>query len=593
MQIELDLQLSVSKALQAVFSIQAAPETVLLQPTRKEFEGDFTLVCFPYTKQAGKSPEQVAQALGEYLTAQSAVIKRFNVVKGFLNLLLDDQVWLHHYAQIGQNSNFGQLPANGQKVMVEFSSPNTNKPLHLGHMRNIFIGNALSNILKAAGYEVIKANLINDRGIHICKSMLAYQKAGVETDPLQSGQKGDHLVGHYYIEFDKQYKEEIKELIAQGQTEEQVKKLAPSMVEAQELLLKWEQNDPETVALWKKMNSWVYEGFNASYQRMKVEFDKYYYESDTYLLGKDLIEEGLEQGAFYKKEDGSVWIDLSEDGLDQKLLLRSDGTSVYITQDLGTADLKYKDFGINKSIYVVGDEQNYHFQVLFKILEKLGRPYAPGLYHLSYGMVDLPSGKMKSREGTVVDADALMDEMVETARERTLELGKIEGFSESELNQLFEVLGLGAIKYFLLKVDPKKRMLFNPAESIDMQGNTATAVQYCFARIQSIKRKAAESGIMPLFQINLLLEPAEKNLLVQMARFEDVLKEAAENYSPALLANYLYDLVRDYNQFFAELSIFKAETNDSIAFRAGLSGLVGQIIGECGKLLGIGMPERM
>ncbi len=593
MQIELDLQLSVSQALQAIFSIQAAPQTILLQPTRKEFEGDFTLVCFPYTKQAGKSPEQVAQALGDYLMAQSAGIKRFNVVKGFLNLLLDDQVWQKQYAQIGQNKSFGQWPANGQKVMVEFSSPNTNKPLHLGHMRNIFIGSALSNILKAAGYEVIKANLINDRGIHICKSMLAYQKSGVDTDPQQAAQKGDHLVGHYYIEFDKHYKEEVKELVAQGQTEEQAKKLALSMVQAQDLLLKWEQNDPETVALWKKMNGWVYEGFSASYKRMEVEFDKYYYESDTYLLGKDLIQEGLEKGTFFKKEDGSVWIDLSAEGLDQKLLLRSDGTSVYMTQDLGTADLKYKDFEINKSIYVVGDEQNYHFQVLFKILEKLERPYASGLFHLSYGMVDLPSGKMKSREGTVVDADLLMNEMVETARERTMELGKIEDFSDVELNQLFEVLGLGAIKYFLLKVDPKKRMLFNPAESIDMQGNTATAIQYCFARIQSIKRKAAEFGIVPLYDIQASLQPAEKNLLVQIALFEDVVKEAAENYSPALLANYLYGLVREYNQFFAELSIFKAESDASIAFRTGLSALVGQIIGQCGKLLGISMPERM
>ena len=449
-------------AFQNIFNHDLPLEQISLAPTKKEFEGSYTFVVFPFLKISQTTPENTGNLIGEYLKANVPAVRDFNVVKGFLNLVLNERVWLDLFQKIYSNHSLGQLPSNGQKVMVEYSSPNTNKPLHLGHLRNNFLGYSVAEILKANGYEVIKANLVNDRGIHICKSMVAYQHFGNGETPESSGLKGDHLAGKYYVKFDIEYKNQIKELISRGQSEEEAKKNAPILLEAQEMLRKWEAGDEAVVSLWKQMNSWVYAGFDATYRKMGVNFDKFYYESDTYLLGKDIVEEGLAKEVFFKKENGSVWVDLTDEGLDEKLVLRGDGTSVYITQDMGTADLKYKDFQIDKSVYVVGNEQDYHFDVLFKIMRKLGRSYGPGLYHLSYGMVDLPTGKMKSREGTVVDADDLIQEMIETAEHHTKELGKIEGFTEEQAKELYEILGLGALKYFLLKVDPKKRMLFNP-----------------------------------------------------------------------------------------------------------------------------------
>jgi arginyl-tRNA synthetase len=569
------------------------PETqVTLQETRKEFEGQITVVTFPVTRFSKKSPEQTGTEIGEYLQEHVAEISAFNVIKGFLNISLSDRYWISVLNEVVTRQDFGQFPRNGRRLMVEYSSPNTNKPLHLGHIRNNLLGYSVAEILKAYGYDVIKANLVNDRGIHICKSMLAWQKFGNGETPESSGLKGDHLVGKYYVIFDKEYKKEIDTLKEGGQTEEEAKKNAPLIKEAQTLLQKWEAGDDEVISLWKTMNGWVYEGFAHTYKQLGVDFDKYYYESDTYLLGKDIIQEGLNKGVFFKKEDNSVWIDLTDEGLDQKLVLRGDGTSVYITQDLGTAQLKYDEFGMDESIYVVGNEQDYHFKVLFLILKKLGKSWAEGMFHLSYGMVDLPSGKMKSREGTVVDADDLMAEMIQTAKTRTEELGKTEDFSEEEKAELYGTIGMGALKYFLLKVDPKKRLLFDPNESVDFQGNTGPFIQYTHARIQSVLRKAgfdsASAVVVPA-----TISPYERDLIQVLANFPEVIAASAQEFSPAQLANYAYEVAKLYNKFYHEESILKAEQADVKAFRLHLSASAAKIIAESMRLLGIEVPERM
>ncbi|MEY2794009.1 MAG: Arginine--tRNA ligase, partial [Bacteroidota bacterium] len=557
----LDIQKELSSVIKAglkeLFSISA--EEVILQETKKEFEGQYTLVVFPYTKEAKMAPPLIAQQLGEYLVKNSSIVAGIQVVQGFLNIRLKDFVWLEILKQLQGQLNFN-LASKGEKVLIEYSSPNTNKPLHLGHLRNNFLGYSIAQIMHAAGYEVVKTNLVNDRGIHICKSMLAYQLFGNGESPESAQIKGDHLVGKYYVAFDKAYKAEIDELIASGLDPEKAKKEAPILLKAQNMLLAWENNEEEVVALWNKMNDWVFDGFAKSYQVMGVNFDKTYRESNTYLLGKELVQEGLKSGVFYQKEDGSVWIDLTEEGLDQKLVLRKDGTSVYITQDMGTAQLKYEDFKANQSVYVVGNEQDYHFEVLFHILKKLNKPFSTGNYHLSYGMVDLPSGKMKSREGTVVDADDLMSEMIETAKERTLDLGKIDGFTEKESSELFHDLGLGALKYFLLKVDPKKRMLFNPEESIDFQGNTGPFIQYTHARICSIQRKAMEKGIQiqPIEDME-TVELSEQELIYLLNEYRTKIDESAKNFAPSVIANYAYDLAKQFNKFYNELSILNEE----------------------------------
>ncbi len=583
-------------AFQNIFNHDLPLEQISLAPTKKEFEGSYTFVVFPFLKISQTTPENTGNLIGEYLKANVPAVQDFNVVKGFLNLVLNERVWLDLFQKIHTNSTIGQLPANGQKVMVEYSSPNTNKPLHLGHLRNNFLGYSVAEILKANGYEVIKANLVNDRGIHICKSMVAYLHFGNGETPESSGLKGDHLAGKYYVRFDVEYKNQIKELINKGQSEEEAKKNAPILLEAQEMLRKWEAGDEAVVSLWKQMNAWVYAGFDSTYRKMGVNFDKFYYESDTYLLGKDIVEEGLAKGVFFKKDNGSVWVDLTDEGLDEKLVLRGDGTSVYITQDMGTADLKYKDFQIDKSVYVVGNEQDYHFDVLFKIMRKLGRSYGPGLYHLSYGMVDLPTGKMKSREGTVVDADDLIQEMIETAEQHTKELGKIEGFTEEQAKELYEILGLGALKYFLLKVDPKKRMLFNPKESIEFQGYTGPFVQYSHARIAAILRKAEQIGVNyqnPDFSSVAELAESETALIQILNDFERKIKLAGEEYSPAIIAQYLFDLAKEYNRFYADLPIFHEKDQAIQSFRVALSALTAQTIKKGMSLLGINVPERM
>lgn len=596
----MNFQDSILQGIQDAFAScfnQAIPlEQLSLAPTKKEFEGSYTFVVFPFLKLSQSTPEATATQLGTYLKANVPAVKDFNVVKGFLNLVVSQGEWLSLFKQGYASPTFGQLPPNGQKVMVEYSSPNTNKPLHLGHLRNNFLGYAVAEILKAAGYEVIKANLVNDRGIHICKSMVAYRHFGNHETPESSGLKGDHLAGKYYVLFDGAYKTQINELLTSGQSEEEAKKNAPLIMEAQDMLRKWEDQDPEVLALWNKMNGWVYAGFASTYQRMGVDFDVTYYESNTYLLGKDIVEEGLAKGVFFKKENGSVWVDLSKEGLDEKLVLRGDGTSVYITQDMGTADLKYQDFQINKSVYVVGNEQDYHFDVLFKIMRKLGRSYGEGLYHLSYGMVDLPTGKMKSREGTVVDADDLMQEMIDTAAEHTKALGKIEGFTDEQATELFELLGLGALKYFLLKVDPKKRMLFNPQESIEFQGNTGPFIQYSHARIAAILRKAAQIGVdLSIEGFDSITEIAESEAaLIQLLNdFERKIKSAGEDYSPAILANYLFEVAKEYNRFYAELPIFHEKDGQLQAFRVALSAQTAKTIKRGMQLLGIHVPERM
>ena len=703
MNIEKILQDCIREALKAAFDVEET--TITLQLTKKEFEGTYTFVVFPYVKSLRKSPVEIGNALGNALVEKAAdVVKGFNVVQGFLNIVIAENVWFDVFKSIAEDASFGTLTAKEETVMVEYSSPNTNKPLHLGHLRNNFLGFSVAQILDANGYNVVKANLVNDRGIHICKSMLAYQKFGAEETPESSGIKGDHLVGKYYVEFDKKYKEQVNDILksvsddvvldsyfpsdvksqiisirekiarneailktivteltfddsafgfraemaiesagdgnikwsqifkcfedeeyqewdkkvlkekkeeladilesvidresslehSEKELSELVKKQAPLLIEAQEMLLKWEQGDETVVSLWKKMNDWVFEGFAKTYQTMGVSFEKTYKESETYLLGKDTVTEGLASGVFYQKEDGSVWIDLTDEGLDQKLVLRKDGTSVYITQDMGTADLKFKDFQISKSIYVVGNEQDYHFEVLFKILKKLGRPYAEGCYHLSYGMVDLPSGKMKSREGTVVDADDLMQEMVDTARERTNELGKIDGFTPEEATILYRTLAMGALKYFLLKVDPKKRMLFNPTESIDFQGNTGPFIQYTYARICSILRKAAQNGVEVTGASSYAsLHEAEQEVIFLLSQYPVKVAEAGREYSPSVIAQYVYDLAKAYNRFYNEVNIFNEPDTEALQFRISFSAVVGETIKKAMALLGIDVPSRM
>ncbi|PRD56305.1 arginine--tRNA ligase [Sphingobacterium gobiense] len=580
------------KAVQELYKADIPESQVTLQETRKEFEGHITVVVFPVTRFSKKSPEQTGNDIGDFLQRTVPAISAFNVIKGFLNISFADQYWVGLVNTKLIDTSFGIFPSNGKKLMVEYSSPNTNKPLHLGHIRNNLLGYSVSEILKAYGYDVVKANLVNDRGIHICKSMLAWQKYGNGETPTLSGLKGDHLVGKYYVVFDKEYKKEIDTLKAQGQTEEEAKKNAPLIKEAQAMLQKWEAGEEEVIELWKTMNGWVYEGFERTYKQLGVDFDKFYYESNTYLLGKDIIQEGLDSGVFFRKEDNSVWIDLTDEGLDEKLVLRGDGTSVYITQDLGTAQLKYDEFKMEESIYVVGNEQDYHFKVLFLILKKLGKPWAEGLFHLSYGMVDLPSGKMKSREGTVVDADDLMTEMIATAKARTEELGKTEGLDEEEKSSLYNTIGMGALKYFLLKVDPKKRLLFDPNESVDFQGHTGPFIQYTHARIKSVLRKASYDKSLALGNPT-DLSVYEQDLIQALSRFPEVLEASAKEFSPAQLANYAYELAKLYNKFYHEESIIKAEDNTVKNFRLHLSAIAARIISESMRLLGIEVPERM
>ncbi|PPK99729.1 arginine--tRNA ligase [Parapedobacter indicus] len=580
------------QAVRELYHSDVPDHQITLQETRKEFEGQLTIVTFPFTRFSKKTPELTGQEIGNYLLPHIPAIASFNVIKGFLNISLSDAYWADLFTTAITKKSFGTFSPNGRKVMVEYSSPNTNKPLHLGHIRNNLLGYSVAEILKRYGYEVVKANLVNDRGIHICKSMLAWQRWGSGETPESSGLKGDHLVGKYYVLFDKAYKQEIDALRAQGMTEEEAKKQAPVIREAQQMLQQWEAGDEQVIKLWKLMNGWVYAGFEQTYGQLGVNFDKYYYESDTYLLGKDIIQEGLDKGVFFRKEDNSVWIDLKEDGLDEKLVLRGDGTSVYITQDLGTAQLKFDEFGMDESIYVVGNEQDYHFNVLFLILKKLGRSWAEGLFHLSYGMVDLPSGKMKSREGTVVDADDLMDEMTETAKKRTEELGKTEGLSDPEKAHLYHIIGMGALKYFLLKVEPKKRLLFDPNESIDFQGHTGPFIQYTHARIQSVLTKGSFSESTPL-PVRDELTDSERDLIRLLGDFPAVIEASAKEFSPAQLANYCFELAKQYNKFYHEESILKAAVESIKNFRLHLSKATARIISDGMNLLGIEVPERM
>ena len=581
------------KAILELYKEEVAESVINIQETRKEFEGQATIVVFPITKISKKSPEQTATEIGEYLVANVTDIIKFNVVKGFLNLSIAESYFLKQFNEEILSSDFGVYAPNGKKVMVEYSSPNTNKPLHLGHVRNNLLGYSVSELLKAYGYDVVKVNLVNDRGIHICKSMLAWQKWGNGETPESTGLKGDHLVGKYYVIFDKEYKKEIEALKTEGQTEEEAKKNAPLIKAAQTMLQQWEAGDEKVVSLWKTMNEWVYAGFNVTYKNLGVDFDKFYYESNTYLLGKGTVDEGLAKGVFFKKEDGSVWIDLTADGLDQKLVLRADGTSVYITQDLGTAEMKHDDFNMDESIYVVGNEQDYHFKVLFLILEKLGKSWAKGLYHLSYGMVDLPNGKMKSREGTVVDADELIESMVTTAREKTEELGKTNDFSETDKEELYKNIGLGALKYFLLKVEPKKRLLFNPAESIDFQGNTGPFIQYTHARIKSLLSKTNYKFSFGSEEFSGISD-VELEMILQLAKYPAEIAIAAKAYSPASLANYLYELAKLFNKFYHEVPpIVKTEEGETKQFRLNLSKKTADVIHAGMLILGITSPERM
>ncbi len=581
------------KAILELYKEEVAESVINLQETRKEFEGQVTIVVFPITKLSKKSPEQTANEIGEYLVQQVAEVTKFNVVKGFLNLTITESYFLNQFNTEILADNFGVFPSNGKKVMVEYSSPNTNKPLHLGHVRNNLLGYSVSELLKAYGYNVVKVNLVNDRGIHICKSMLAWQRWGNGETPASTGMKGDHLVGKYYVIFDQEYKKEIETLKAAGQTEEEAKKNAPLIKDAQTMLQKWEAGDEAIVSLWKTMNDWVYAGFNVTYKNLGVDFDKFYYESNTYLLGKGTVDEGVRKGVFFKKEDGSVWIDLTADGLDQKLVLRADGTSVYITQDLGTAEMKHDDFHMDQSIYVVGNEQDYHFKVLFLILEKLGKTWAKGLHHLSYGMVDLPNGKMKSREGTVVDADELIESMIATAREKTEELGKTNDFTEEEKELLYKNIGLGALKYFLLKVEPKKRLLFNPAESIDFQGNTGPFIQYTYARIKSLLSKAEYKFAINDAHFSGISE-VELEMILLLSKYPSEIAVAANAYSPASLANYLYELAKLFNKFYHEVPpIVKTEEGEEKQFRLNLCKKTADLIQTGMLILGITSPERM
>ena len=605
MKIEDKLVASVLNGLKALYGQEVPEKMVQLQKTKKEFEGHLTLVVFPFLKMSKKGPEQTAQEIGEYLKANDPAVAAFNVIKGFLNLTIASATWIELLNEIQADEQYGlmQVTDASPLVMIEYSSPNTNKPLHLGHVRNNLLGNALANIVAANGNKVVKTNIVNDRGIHICKSMLAWKKYGNGETPETSGKKGDHLVGDYYVSFDKHYKAEVKELMAkftaQGMSDDEAKAKAeaesPLMQEAREMLVKWEAGDPEVRGLWEMMNNWVYAGFDETYKKMGVGFDKIYYESNTYLEGKEKVMEGLEKGFFYKKEDGSVWADLTTEGLDHKLLLRGDGTSVYMTQDIGTAKLRFADYPINKMIYVVGNEQNYHFQVLSILLDKLGFEWGKSLVHFSYGMVELPEGKMKSREGTVVDADDLMEEMIATAKETSQELGKLDGLTQEEADDIARIVGLGALKYFILKVDARKNMTFNPKESIDFNGNTGPFIQYTYARIQSVLRKAAESGIVISEQIPAGIELSEKEegLIQMVADFAAVVKQAGEDYSPSIIANYTYDLVKEYNQFYHDYSILREENEAVKVFRIALSANVAKVVRLGMNLLGIEVPSRM
>ena len=605
MKIEDKLVASVISGLKALYGQEVPEKMVQMQKTKKEFEGHLTLVVFPFLKMSKKGPEQTAQEIGEYLKANDPAVAAFNVIKGFLNLTIASATWIELLNEIQADEQYGlmQVTDASPLVMIEYSSPNTNKPLHLGHVRNNLLGNALANIVAANGNKVVKTNIVNDRGIHICKSMLAWKKYGNGETPETSGKKGDHLVGDYYVSFDKHYKAEVKELMAQftaqGMNDEEAKAKAeaesPLMQEAREMLVKWEAGDPEVRGLWEMMNNWVYAGFDETYKMMGVGFDKIYYESNTYLEGKEKVMEGLEKGFFFKKEDGSVWADLTAEGLDHKLLLRGDGTSVYMTQDIGTAKLRFADYPIDKMIYVVGNEQNYHFQVLSILLDKLGFEWGKSLVHFSYGMVELPEGKMKSREGTVVDADDLMEEMIATAKETSQELGKLDGLTQEEADDIARIVGLGALKYFILKVDARKNMTFNPKESIDFNGNTGPFIQYTYARIQSVLRKAAESGIVVPEQIPAGIELSEKEegLIQMVADFAAVVKQAGEDYSPSIIANYTYDLVKEYNQFYHDFSILREENEAVKVFRIALSANVAKVVRLGMGLLGIEVPARM
>ena len=590
MNIQSQLESKVKEGFLALF--ETALPTVEFQATRKDFEGDITVVVFPMLRFKKGNPAQIGEDLGNYLVTNVDEIKAFNIVKGFLNLVIEDAVYLESFHHIMTQDKFGFINESEDAVMVEYSSPNTNKPLHLGHVRNNLLGYSVSEILKAAGKKVYKTQIINDRGIHICKSMLAWKKYGNGETPASTGLKGDKLVGNYYVKFDQEYKKEIGTLVTGGMSEEDAKKQAPLLIEAQQMLLKWEAGDSETVDLWKTMNGWVYEGFEITYKNLGVDFDTLYYESDTYLLGKDVIDEGIKSGVFFTKEDGSVWCDLTDEGLDEKLVLRSDGTAVYMTQDIGTAIQRVKDYSdINGMVYTVGNEQDYHFKVLFLILKKLGFSWAKQLFHLSYGMVDLPSGKMKSREGTVVDADDLMVEMSNTAKDISQELGKLEGYSEQEKSKLYSVIGLGALKYFILKVDPKKRILFDPKASVDFQGNTGPFIQYTYARIQSILRKATFDYSSEVTRIDLHIK--EKELIKQLELFPETIQQAAANYSPALIANYTYDLVKEFNSFYQNVSILGEANEIKKILRVQLAHKVAEVIKSSFGLLGIQVPNRM
>ena len=597
MVIEQQIASTIVSGIKELYGTEIDGAQIQLGKTKKEFKGHLTLVVFPFLKISRKSPEQTAQDLGKYLLENEPAVADFNVIKGFLNLTISASCWIELLNTIHSSPSFGTVEATETSplVMIEYSSPNTNKPLHLGHVRNNLLGYSLAEIMKANGYKVVKTNIVNDRGIHICKSMLAWKKWGEGATPESAGKKGDHLIGDFYVLFDKKYKQELAELQESGLSKEEAEAKSALMAEAREMLLKWEAGDKEVVDLWTMMNNWVYAGFDETYKRMGVDFDKIYYESQTYLEGKGKVLEGLEKGVFYRREDGSVWADLTGDGLDEKLLLRADGTSVYMTQDIGTAKLRFDDYPIKKMIYVVGNEQNYHFQVLSILLDKLGFEFGKGLVHFSYGMVELPEGKMKSREGTVVDADDLMEEMISTAREISQELGKLDGLTTQEAEKIASMVGLGSLKYFILKVDPRKNMTFNPKESIDFNGNTGPFIQYTYARICSVLRKAAEQGITLPNQLaaNIALSEKEEGLIQLTSDFESVVKDAGNEYSPAIIANYVYDLVKEYNQFYHDFSILREENEDVKVFRLVLSANVAKVVKKGMSLLGIEVPERM
>jgi len=596
MNIEKTLKNKVIDAVQNIYGQAPEEKSIQIQRTRKDFDGDFTLVVFPLLRISKKPPEQTANEIGEYLNTEVKEINDYNVIKGFLNLSIENDFWITFLNDIFAEKDFGiRKNADPKKILIEYSSPNTNKPLHLGHIRNNLLGYSVAKILETQGHDVVKVNLVNDRGIHICKSMLAWQKWGNNVDPEEAAKKGDHLVGDFYVMFDQEYKKEVNALVNKGISEEEAKKNAPLIQEAQEMLRKWEARDPDVISLWEKMNRWVLDGFDITYKNLGVDFDKVYFESDTYKLGKELVLKGLEKGVFFQKDDGSVWADLTDEGLDEKLLLRSDGTSVYMTQDLGTANQRHDDFNADDLIYVVGNEQNYHFQVLQILLSKLGFSWADHIHHLSYGMVELPDGRMKSREGTVVDADELMDEMIQTAEAMSKELGKLDGFGEQERNKIIQTIGMGALKYFILKVDPKKSMTFNPKESIDFNGNTGPFIQYSYTRIQSIFKKAEDKGVNVPDKIAQKpnLTPKELQLIKFIHQYPEVLAEAAENFSPAVIANYVYDLAKEYNQFYHDHPILSEEKTNVSQFRLLLSKQVGEIINSGMKLLGINVPERM